>query len=201
MTLPSNSEDLQWLDALAGNPDPQASRSVNLQGAALRKALQQRNVALEEVVPKADTEQYQQIVGRLKREGLWTSRTFSWKSLTLFVVAAFSVGAALTRMMMLSTVPSTRSAETVVDVGRMNNPVQTVTLRVEHPTQTVQLAAAEAIKLGLAVNIDADSSGHRVLISGFVPNAPEQDQLRNVLGIGSSASGTLLFQIGNKTTQ
>lgn len=70
MTQPSDSEDSQWLDALAGKPDPTASPGINHQAAALRKALQERSRAMEQRVPQADSAQYEQILLRLKREGL-----------------------------------------------------------------------------------------------------------------------------------
>jgi hypothetical protein len=70
MTQASEKEVEQWLEALAGNPDPGASRPVNLQAEALRRALRVRKDLLDAGVPMADTAQYEQLVFRLRREGL-----------------------------------------------------------------------------------------------------------------------------------
>lgn len=68
MTEPNHQEDEQWLAALAGNHDPGADPRINQQAAALRKALKERNTALNAAVPEADDALYQQILFKLRRE-------------------------------------------------------------------------------------------------------------------------------------
>ncbi len=58
----------QWLDALAGAPDPLADAVGNRQALALRQALQARSAAL--AVPEADAALFEQLQFRLRREGL-----------------------------------------------------------------------------------------------------------------------------------
>ena len=70
MTQPPEKEDEQWLNALAGHPDPAADSMVNQQAEALRRVLQARRAKLDELVPQADDIQYQKLLFRLKREGL-----------------------------------------------------------------------------------------------------------------------------------
>jgi hypothetical protein len=70
MTQATDNEDEKWLKALAGNPDPGASHPVNQQAEALRRALRVRKDLLDAQVPKADAAQYEQLMFRLRREGL-----------------------------------------------------------------------------------------------------------------------------------
>jgi len=70
MTQLPDKEDDQWLNALAGRSDPAADDVVNQQAEALRRVLQARRAKLEASVPQADDAQYQQVLFRLKREGL-----------------------------------------------------------------------------------------------------------------------------------
>ena len=72
---PPDKEDEQWLSALAGQSDPGADPKLNLQAEALRRALQARSAMLEAKVPTADTAQYQQLMFRLRREGLASGRS------------------------------------------------------------------------------------------------------------------------------
>ena len=77
MTTENNREDAQWLDSLAGRPDPTADPIANAQASALRIALQKRKAKLDEMVPQIDDSQYQQLLFRLRQEGL-TGKQNSW---------------------------------------------------------------------------------------------------------------------------
>jgi len=70
MTQAQDNEDAQWLAALAGQPDATADIVTNMQADALRRALQAQSARLESAVPAADDAQYQQLLFRLRREGL-----------------------------------------------------------------------------------------------------------------------------------
>jgi hypothetical protein len=70
MTQLPDKEDDQWLNVLAGRSDPAADYVVKQQAEALRRVLQAQRAKLEELVPQADDAQYQQLLFRLKREGL-----------------------------------------------------------------------------------------------------------------------------------
>jgi hypothetical protein len=80
-------DDEQWLNALAGKQDPNAAPQTNLQAAALRRALQARKDQLEAQVPVADDAQYQQLLFRLRRESLASSKQ-GWRNHKLWGVAA-----------------------------------------------------------------------------------------------------------------
>jgi hypothetical protein len=77
MTTENNREDAQWLDSLAGRPDPTADPITNAQASALRIALQKRKAKLDATVPQIDESQYQQLLFRLRQEGL-TGKQNSW---------------------------------------------------------------------------------------------------------------------------
>lgn len=87
MSLPSEPEDAQWLDALAGNPAAAADPKVNRQATALRKALQARKDEIEKAVPEADAALYQQMRFRLRRAGL-APKDAIWKRPSSWAVAA-----------------------------------------------------------------------------------------------------------------
>ena len=70
MTQLPDKEDEMWLNALAGRPDPAAEGVVNQQAESLRRVLLAQRTRLEASVPQADDALYQQLLFRLKREGL-----------------------------------------------------------------------------------------------------------------------------------
>lgn len=77
MTSEIDREDAQWLDSLAGRPDVSADPITNTQASALRHALQKRKARLDAMVPHVDEIQYQQLLFRLRQEGL-TGKQSSW---------------------------------------------------------------------------------------------------------------------------
>ena len=87
MTQDSDKKDEQWLSALAGQPDLDADPQVNLQAQALRRTLKTRSEMLEGQVPTADATQYEQLMFRLRREGLTASRR-GWQNPMLWGLAA-----------------------------------------------------------------------------------------------------------------
>ena len=66
----SNKHDEQWLEALAGRPDAQADKDLNREAGALRRALEVNRQLLEAEVPAVDEAHLQQLMFRLRREGL-----------------------------------------------------------------------------------------------------------------------------------
>jgi hypothetical protein len=70
MTQATDKEDDQWLNALAGRADPVADSKVTRQAEVLRRVLKARIEMIEKQVPKADGAQYEQLLFRLRREGL-----------------------------------------------------------------------------------------------------------------------------------
>lgn len=87
MTQPPESDDTAWLDALAGKPAGTADPKGNQQASALRTALKARSNALNQQVPEADSAQYQQLLFRLRREGLGSKEPI-WKRPSSWAVAA-----------------------------------------------------------------------------------------------------------------
>lgn len=87
MTTDQDKENDQWLDALAGKADPAADPKLNQQAASLRRALKGRGDVLASQVPVADDAQYQQMLFRLRREGL-ASSSRGWRNPMLWGMAA-----------------------------------------------------------------------------------------------------------------
>lgn len=87
MSTNTDKEDEQWLNALAGNADPASDPKINQQAESLRRALKASSNILTNQVPIADDAQYQQILFRLRREGL-TSSNHAWRNPKLWGLAA-----------------------------------------------------------------------------------------------------------------
>lgn len=87
MTKNTDKEDEQWLNALAGQTDSASDPKINQQAESLRRALRARSDILTNQVPIADDAQYQQILFRLRREGL-TSSNRAWHNPKLWGLAA-----------------------------------------------------------------------------------------------------------------
>jgi len=87
MTNDPDKEDAQWLSVLAGQVVPDAKTNVNQQAEALRRALKARSDLLASRVPAADEAQYQQMLFRLRREGLASSNR-GWHNPMLWGLAA-----------------------------------------------------------------------------------------------------------------
>ena len=87
MTTNTDKNDEQWLNAVAGQTDPTADPKINQQAESLRRALKARSDTLSSLVPIADEAQYQQILFRLRREGL-ASSSRNWHNPKLWGMAA-----------------------------------------------------------------------------------------------------------------
>ena len=87
MTTDQDKENEQWLAALAGKVDPAADSMLNQQAESLRRALKARSNLLTSQVPLADDAQYQQMLFRLRREGLASSGR-GWRNPMLWGMAA-----------------------------------------------------------------------------------------------------------------
>ena len=117
MTQVPDKEDEQWLNALAGRPDPAAKGVVNQQAEALRRALQAQRAKLEESVPQADDTQYQQFLFRLKREGLLKTQR-PWSNPMLWGLAATLVIGVGVVVQMGGLYPGQDDAETLRGGGK-----------------------------------------------------------------------------------
>ena len=70
MTQAPDKEDGQWLNALAGQSDPEADPKLNLQAESLRRVFMAKKELLDANVPVADAAQYEQLLFRVRRENL-----------------------------------------------------------------------------------------------------------------------------------
>jgi hypothetical protein len=70
MTPDQDKDDAQWLATLAGQKNTGADPLLQAQAEALRRALQAQTQHMDSRVPLADDAQYQQLLFRLRREGL-----------------------------------------------------------------------------------------------------------------------------------
>lgn len=70
MTQAQDKDDAAWLATLAGQENTAADASTRAQAEALRTALLAQSQRMDSRVPLADDAQYQQLLFRLRREGL-----------------------------------------------------------------------------------------------------------------------------------
>jgi hypothetical protein len=70
MTQDQDKDDAAWLATLAGQENTAADASTRAQAEALRTALLAQSQRMDSRVPLADDAQYQQLLFRLRREGL-----------------------------------------------------------------------------------------------------------------------------------
>jgi hypothetical protein len=114
MTSEIDREDAQWLDSLAGKPDPTADTITNAQASALRHALHKRKARLDAMVPHVDEIQYQQLLFRLRQEGL-TGKQSSWSGVMQW---GQTMGQLAARVMTTNnTIPWAIAATAVLVVG------------------------------------------------------------------------------------
>lgn len=92
MTSSTEKEDEQWLNALAGQPDPDANRKVNLQASSLRRALIAQKKLIDAEVPIADAIQYERLLFRMRKEGLTGTSRLWTKPLLWGMVATVVLG-------------------------------------------------------------------------------------------------------------
>ncbi len=178
MTQLPDKEDEQWLNALAGRPDPAADSVVNQQAEALRRVLQAQRAKLEELVPQADDAQYQQLLFRLKREGLiknsgplrnfvlWGQVKGQQAAKTMLASNSALWGMAATLVLVVGVIVQMGGPHTDQDVSR--NAVlrggQTNVMMVENPeSRLVELLAG--LKAAGAEPVVKRETGGRILVT------------------------------------
>ena len=189
MTEQIDPRDEQWARALSGSPDSTADPRINREAQFLREALEMRRDSLDTAVPAAGEALYRQVEMRLTREGLRRPLGTRWKNTLAFALAAFALGVAVARLTMLPAAPAMRSA---------TPSAPTVSIRVEDPVQIVEAASRAAIRLGLPLGVTLDRGSYQLVIDGFVPGSPAQQDLRDVLGLNASAGGRIIVIVQKK---
>lgn len=79
MTTENHKEDEQWLAALAGSPDADASPKLNAQANILRQALQRNKKKIDETIPAPNDAEFQRLRQRLQQDGLIEETTIHRK--------------------------------------------------------------------------------------------------------------------------
>lgn len=204
--MTNKDEDQDWLDALSGKPNADADPEVTRRATLLRQAIQRHDAALGANDFDAEAG-LQKLRRRIGKEGLLeTESNFNkfckrWAAIIASLISAFAFGIAVTRFAMLPAMEGVRSGGDIVEIKNLNSFAQKVPVYVSDPTATAQLAISEALRLRLNITINATPDGYNLLVEGLVSNSPEQNQMKNILGISVSASGNLLFQIQVKAKE
>jgi len=222
MSETPNSHDSEWFGELAGDVSHNPNSSVSQQAGAVRRALQARASNLDATAPQASEEMRDRMMFRLKREGLLDGEQKRRMLPGLAVAATALLGIALVadvavRLQQPAQIPATRGAaeshvwlnespssrldamlsgeaESKVDLV-VPQLVQVVTIQRDDPLEFVRRVTVEAIAAGIPVVVDKTDQGYRILMDGLVPESPDQATIKATLGITSSASGTVLFQV------
>jgi hypothetical protein len=216
------SHDNEWFRELAGEVSDNPNSSVSQQAGAVRRALQARASNLDATVPQASEEMRERMIFRLKREGLLDRQSKRRRLPALAVAASALLGVALVadvavRLQRPVQIPASRGVPegsvwlNESPSGRLDTMlsgeaesegglvvpqfVQVVTIQRDDPLKFVQRVTVEAIAAGIPVVVDKTDRGYRLLMDGLVPESPDQAIVKATLGITSSASGTVLFQV------
>lgn len=197
MTQPSDSEDSQWLDALAGNPSAAADPKVNQQALAVRAALQARRQRLDQGVPEADYAQHEEILLRLQREGLRhipkERPAFRWKFFVSSVASAFLFGILVARFALFPASLSTRGISDV-DWSTPAKPTGSstlISLKAANPEQISAEIIMSVLISDLQINARNDGGTIQLLITGFRPLSKTQSNTRRLLGVSEEISGDI----------
>jgi hypothetical protein len=222
MSETPNSHDSEWFGELAGDASDKPNSPASQQAGAVRRALRARAANLDATTPQASDEMRDRMMFRLKREGLVDGKSKRRMLPGLAVAASALLGIALVadiavRLQQPARVPATRGVTQghvwlnespsgrldamLADEGEgavglvVPQVVQVVTIQRDDPLEFVRRATAEAIAAGIPVVVDKTDRGYRILMDGLVPESPDQATVKATLGITSSASGTVLFQV------
>lgn len=155
MTKESESNDKDWIDALDGKPNSTADPDTNLLALSLRKAIKERSTRQEIDMPRVDSEFYEQMMTRLRREGLletkngqvsdkkikgnWLDKMFSGSGFSLVLnrrIARFVViGALITvAIVLMNHQPIVQDSESTTDLFTYRNS-EIQSLIVENPEE------------------------------------------------------------------
>jgi hypothetical protein len=201
--MAERNETQDWLDALAGKPNPNADSAVVRKASSLRDAIQRHDNQL--MGNDFDIEaELKRLNTRLSKEGLFeknsTSKSFSkrWAAFIAALLSAFAFGAITMRFAMMPAMEGVRSEGTVLSMEGQKKFVQNVLVSVADPSETMKTAVAEASRLGINFSVKVAGDGYDVVLEGLVPNSAAQDSIKQVFGISRSAAGDLQFQIRQK---
>lgn len=196
-------ENQDWLDALAGKPNPNAESSLTRKASVLRHAIQRHDSQLMGEDYEVEAE-LQRLNARLSKEGFLegasTSKIFAkrWAAFVAAILSAFTFGVITMRFAMMPSMEGVRSDGPVLSVERQQRFVQIVPLYVTDPSETMKASVVEASRLGMNFSVRAVDDGYDLVLEGLVPSSVAQDSLKQSLGISKSAAGDLQFQIRQK---
>ena len=196
-------DNQDWLDALAGKPNPNAESSLIGKASILRHAIQRHDSQLMGKHYDVE-EELQRLNARLSQEGLLEnasrSKTFAkrWAAFVATILSAFTFGVITMRFAMMPSMEGVRSDGTILSVEGQKRFVQIVPLYAADPSETMKAAVVEASRLGMNISVRAADDGYDLVLEGLVPSSVPQDSLKQILGISKSAAGDLQFQIRQK---
>lgn len=76
---------------------------------------------------------------------------------------------------------------------------QVVNIYVTNPPVFLKQILLEANNSGLIFSVKKSKEGYDLLMKGLIPSSPEQERIKKAFGIGSAASGDVLFKIRLKS--
>jgi hypothetical protein len=162
--MTNRDEDQDWLDALAGKPDPDANPAVTKRATLLRQAIQQHDAALG--VNDFDTEAgLQKLKFRMRREGLVTESKPSFIH-NRFVQYAMAASIILTVGLTMRLYLYEQPIQNEIGIVRGSN--QQIVLAADPEARLKQLTT-ELDKLGIQYQVDRKEGGIILMARGVDP--------------------------------
>lgn len=125
------------------------------------------------------------------RKGSSSARSFGWRSLLLAIVSSLSIGVMVTRVALMPSFEIARSSSPVIEMKGEPVSYQLLKLKVDDPIGVGRQAAVAAVSAGLAVRTEESSADFKLAIQGLSSLSADHSQLKQILGINSSAQGDI----------
>jgi hypothetical protein len=124
-------------------------------------------------------------------KGSSSPRSFGLRSLILAVLSSLSIGILVTRVALMPSLEAARSSSPMIEMKGEQASYQLLKLKVDDPNRVGRHAAVAAVSAGLAIRTEESSSEFKLAIRGLSSLSADHSQLKQILGLNSSAQGDI----------
>jgi hypothetical protein len=177
------------------NPDPSVFTAAEEDLIRSRFSVLNDRLGLENETPVYAVHAFQRKL-EIAEKSLGKPRSFGWRSIFLVALSSLSIGAIVTRATLIPSLEATRSNSAVIELKDESISYQLLKLKVDDPNAVGRSAAIAAVSAGLAIKTEESSNEFRLAIQGLSSLSPEHKNLKEILGINSSAQGNIYVTLG-----